>query len=319
MNLPNYWEGKKRVSATEETLRNRAIREGQVTGGKGVTVSRTGNGTTVSVLPQVQVREPEGQLALATGTTPTAIGSGTVIPISTVENTLNGESSLFLVSLDANVLTFRRAGVYKVSFNLAVGYSVSTGTSGATMKEAKTSAYFETGGVSATESTGWHTLSSRVNLSKKVECTADDGIVFYHSTHTMALTSEPDSDEPSDWHGSAAANGTWMVWASEVAPSSNNLLVEGAQIMTTMTRVTAYASSLFEAGTVPGMTMVRVVFDVTSNGLKILRGGSYYPPTLSLKASVTYGGEGTVDPVAQATAATVMVERISALSQVVIL
>lgn len=315
MNLPNYWEGKPHVSAGEEMQRNRAIREGQLTGGANTLVSRTGNGSTVTFNPPPVPRADGPQMALATGTTATTITTGTTILLSAVENTFTGRAEDYLVSLASNVLTFRRPGVYAVDFNLTVGYQSSSGSAGATMKEAKVVGFFDLGGVTATESQGWHTLSSRLNTTGLATFPTDDP-VFYHGEHVGPLVVTPDEEEPEGWHGNATTQGTWTVWAFE-EESGDNLQVTGAPILTNITKVAEYASSLFAAATIPGKSMVRVVLDTTSNSLKILRAGSYYPATLTLKASVTYGGEGTVDPVAQATAATVSIVRVCPVLQVV--
>jgi hypothetical protein len=55
MTLPIYYPGKNQ-SATEETARNRIIREGQISGGPGVIVNRTGNGSTISVYQKPEPR-----------------------------------------------------------------------------------------------------------------------------------------------------------------------------------------------------------------------------------------------------------------------
>lgn len=60
-NLPTYYAGKP-ASATAENLRNRAIREGQLSGGPGVMVNRGGSGSTVSLVPK-----PEKRTALTLG------------------------------------------------------------------------------------------------------------------------------------------------------------------------------------------------------------------------------------------------------------
>lgn len=61
MSLPNYYPGKA-SSATDENNRNREIRKGSLTGGPGVAVSSTGNGSTVTVLPK-----PERRTAITIG------------------------------------------------------------------------------------------------------------------------------------------------------------------------------------------------------------------------------------------------------------
>jgi len=320
MTLPIYWEGKPGLSATEENARNRTIREGQVSGGKGVAVSRTGNGSTVAVLDKPERDNgPESVLAFAQGTGSTTIGSRTIIPLASVENTFTGYAEDALVSLASNVLTFKRPGVYLVTYCLTVGYSSPLGTLGATIKEAKVMGLLSTGSADASESQSFTTLSSRLNVTDYVKLPADaeDGIIFYHGTHTAELTSTPDSDEPSDWHGSAVADGIWQVWTWEVYPSSNDLKITGAPILTNMTAKAEYQSSLYAVQTVTGQLMVRVVYDTTSNGLKVARSGSYYDPTLTLRATATFGGEGTIDPVAVATAATVSVLRVCPVRQVV--
>lgn len=321
-NLPNYWEGKPRISAGEEMQRNRAIREGQLTGGPGVLVSRTGNGSTITFNPPPVPRADGPQMALATGTGSTTISGGTTIPLSAVESTFNGRAEDYLVSLASNVLTFRRPGVYAVDSNLTVGYQSATGTAGETMKEAKVMSYFDLGGVSATESQGFNTLSSRPNLTNKITGPVEDtGIVFYQGD-SVSETAEPDTDPLADWKGDVENNGKFLTWATEVpspGAGTNNLIDHAAPILTNMEKIAEYASSLFAAATIPSKSMVRVVLDTTSNSLKILRAGSYYPATLTLKASVTYGGEGDVDPTAVATAATVTVVRVCPVLQVVTL
>lgn len=61
MSLPTYYPGKA-SSATDENNRNREIRKGSLTGGPGVAVSSTSNGSTVTVLPR-----PERRTAITIG------------------------------------------------------------------------------------------------------------------------------------------------------------------------------------------------------------------------------------------------------------
>lgn len=137
MSLPTYYPGKG-TSATDENNRNREIRKGSVTGGPGVAVSSTGNGSTVTVLPR-----PERRTAITIGgavvVTEAVNYTGTAIqvtlePPNTTEilgavtgAMTNADGLLDLVSATPSI-TLTHPGRYLIHYRATCGYADSCAT-----------------------------------------------------------------------------------------------------------------------------------------------------------------------------------------------
>lgn len=277
--------------------------------GPGVLRKNSQSGQTVQ--PIKGQRNPDAaRLCIANGVTPLTVTTNTVLPLETVvsdhEDPTIDETKLAILA--SNTLTVKRTGWLLVTYNATFGYSNEAGVTGLTNKEVQIKAWVEAGGQAMTPSDGWTTLSSRLNLTNKVECTSEDGIIFYHGTHDDQ-TAVPDSDEPTAWHGSATAQGTWTVWATEINPGSD-LQLAGAPILTNMSPIASYESSTVTKQTVSGQCMVQCsAFDATTN--KFLISAVEYAAELKIKATRTYAGEGTNEPVVQCLSLTVTVLRIA--------
>lgn len=138
MSLPTYYPGKG-PSATDENNRNREIRKGSLTGGPGVAVSSTGNGSTVTVLPR-----PERRTAITIGgavvvteavtytDTPVQV---TLEPPNTTEilGAVTGSMTAAdgLLGLDSATpsITLTHPGRYLIHYRATCGYAESCATS----------------------------------------------------------------------------------------------------------------------------------------------------------------------------------------------
>lgn len=278
--------------------------------GPGVLRKNSQSGQTVQ--PIKGQRNPDAaRLCIANGVTPLTVTTNTVLPLETVvsdhEDPTIDETKLAILA--SNTLTVKRTGWLLVTYNATFGYSNEAGVTGLTNKEVQIKAWVEAGGQAMTPSDGWTTLSSRLNLTNKVECTSEDGIIFYHGEDTEFIVSTPDSDEPTGWHGSATAQGTWLTWTFE-QPTGDNLENKGAPILTNMSPIASYESSTVTKQTVSGQCMVQCsAFDATTN--KFLISAVEYAAELKIKATRTYAGEGTNEPVVRCLSLTVSVLRIA--------
>ena len=272
---------------------------------------KNGQNTMGVVVPKSDRNAREVRACQASGSSSVSVGSDTPLVLDVLlQDTLETPEAAWLATLASNTLTFKRSGYYLITYSATFGYDTALGTLGATMKQAKISAQVKAGGQAITASKAWTTLSSRLNVTNyvKIPDDAEDGIIFYHGTHTSSLVSTPDSDEPSEWHGSATVQGTWTVWAFE-EETGDNLQITGAPILTNLTPVEEYQSSLFDVQTVNGSCLVEVVA-TKADEFKVRIADTLYAGTVKVEASVTYGGEGTVDPVAVCTACTLTILRI---------
>jgi len=282
----------------------RAASNGVVSVSGNVKMVRQGDGVALHVPPPPD----KPGVAFAVGSSTSLSSGSTDVSLASITNE-NDQNKM--IELSGSTLTFKTVGWYLVSYTANIVYTSSDGADCALMKEAKVSMMVKVGGTDVTESKGYATLSSRANLSNYVKITPNeeslDNIVFYHGEH-VSETAVEDSDEPESWHGSATENGNWVVWTTEVNPGSD-LLVEAAPILSNLEVKEAYNSILFDAQTAPGQCLIQVIS--TSDGLKIKWNGTNYSPTLSLAGTVTFGGEGTVNPTITCESATLSFLRIT--------
>jgi len=278
--------------------------------GPGVLRKNSQSGQTVQ--PIKGQRNPDAaRLCIANGVTPLTVTSNTVLPLETVvsdhEDPTIDETKLALLA--SNTLTMQRTGWLLVTFNATFGYENTVGVTGVTNKEVQIKAWVDAGGEAMTASDAWTTLTSRLNVTNKVQETTEYGILFYHGEDTGRIVSTPDSDEPSGWHGSATERGTWLTWTFE-QPTGDNLENTGAPILTNMTKVATYQSSTVTKQTVSGQCMVQCsAFNATTN--KFLISAVEYAAELKVKATRTYAGEGTNEPVVRCLSLTLTVLRIA--------
>lgn len=269
----------------------------------------------------------------AYGTGSTTITSATTLPLTTaVQDTDETESATWLATLASNALTLKRAGFFIAEFTAIIGYSTSSGSSGATMKEAKVSAWINAGGNIMAASLNKETLSSRRNTSALVTAPGDveQAVEIGGATgKTSAFTA--DSFVVCDPVPTATNTyaydtlGISEVFTTIHPTCANALTDEGLDgdgkmalaldspqsidVSTNIERIADYAPALFQEKTITGKVLIQVV-PVDAETYKVRIAGTNYDGVLKVEASVTYGGDGTDDPVAVCTACTLTLLRI---------
>jgi len=135
MTLPTYYPGKS-PSAGEENARNTVIRQGQLSGGKGVAVSRTGNGSTVSLLPATERRIAATIGGALMVTSPVAYtGTAVQLPLEAPTAFLGAVTGSMtdadgLLDLDAATpeITLTHPGRYLIHYRATCSYAASVET-----------------------------------------------------------------------------------------------------------------------------------------------------------------------------------------------
>lgn len=129
--LPFYFAGPgSGLSATTENQRNRVIREGQLTGGKGVMVSRSGTGSTVSLTPQPRRVLPlplGGVFVLETSQTydGTAVQATMSVPtgiLGAIDNKLTGPGQMLDLDAATPDVTLSQPGRYLIHYQVTCGF-----------------------------------------------------------------------------------------------------------------------------------------------------------------------------------------------------
>jgi hypothetical protein len=135
--LPPYYPGQP-SSATLENSRNRAIREGHLTGGPGLAVSRGANGATVSLLPQPKRRAvfSIGGAVVVTEAIPftdtpvelTLEPPNTTEILGAVTGSMTDAAGMMDLAATTPLVTLQHPGRYLLQYSATVGYASSNAT-----------------------------------------------------------------------------------------------------------------------------------------------------------------------------------------------
>lgn len=274
-----------------------------------------------TVTPNLTTRNQlRTRACLANGTSTTVITTATTIPLTSLTNdTEETEPSCWIATLASNELTFKREGFYLATFCMTIGYESDTGTSGATMKEAKVNAWIKAGGEVFAASSAWGTLVSKFNYSGLITCdgdieqSVDIGSATGKTDAFTVQTEVPFTFNSADGYLTDVATTVDLLMPTGL-DGDNKMPVtldspQSRDITSNLTKVTAYPSQLFGQQTITGTCLIQVV-PTAADTYKVRIAGTNYGSTLKIEATATYGGDGTVDPVAVCTSLTVTLLRL---------
>jgi hypothetical protein len=135
--IPPYYPGQP-SSATLENSRNRAIREGHLTGGPGLAVSRGANGATVSLLPQPKRRAvfsiggavvvTEAITFTDTPVDLTLEPPNTTEILGAVTGAMTAPAGMMDLDEATPLVTLQHPGRYLLQYSATVGYAASNAT-----------------------------------------------------------------------------------------------------------------------------------------------------------------------------------------------
>ena len=168
--IPPYYPGQP-SSATLENSRNRAIREGHLTGGPGLAVSRGANGATVSLLPQPKRRAvfsiggavvvTEAITFTDTPVTLTLEPPNTTEILGAVTGSMTDAAGMMDLDSATPLVTLQHPGRYLLQYSATVGYADSNATT-ANLSDAVARLRLKIGGTIRDESACFGTLHAKL-------------------------------------------------------------------------------------------------------------------------------------------------------------